>query len=118
MFKLTNLLIVDDDDTLVRVFTRLAKDRNWSNVVARSGTEAIEAFSRQPFEVALVDIKLPGMSGIQVLEYAKHNHISAEIILITGVGSIESAVAAMKTGAYDYLTKPFDDIVRVSLLFV
>lgn len=116
MFKPINVLIVDDDDALVRVFERLAKERGFTYKVAKAGNDAVELLSRFPFEAALVDIKLPGYSGIQILEYAKQNRIPTEVIMITGVGSVESAVDAIKKGAYNYLTKPFDDIEQVGVL--
>jgi two-component system response regulator HydG len=116
MYKGTNLLIVDDDPAIVRVFERLAKDRRWSYATAKSGTEAMDLLNRQVFEVALVDIKISGFSGVQILEFMKRNSIPTEVIMITGVGSIESAVHAIKEGAYNYLTKPFEDIEKVAVL--
>ncbi|MBI4211299.1 MAG: sigma-54-dependent Fis family transcriptional regulator [Deltaproteobacteria bacterium] len=115
-FQPTNFLIVDDDESLVKVFERLAREKQYTYEVARSGQEAIDLLVQKPFEVAVLDVMLPGFSGIQVLEHAKKNRIPTEIIMITGVGTIESAVDAIKKGAYDYLTKPFDDITRVMLL--
>lgn len=116
MFKETNLLIVDDDPTLVRVFEKLAADKGWSYETAQNGEEAIRFLNSQIFEVAIIDLKLPGHTGMQVLEYIKHNGLFTEVIMITAMGSIESAVQAMKNGAYSYLTKPFDDISSVSMI--
>ena len=115
-FRETNLLVVDDDPALVRIFERLAKERRWSFATAMSGPEAVELLNRQIFEVAVIDIKLPGYTGMQLLEFIKKNSISTEVIMITGLGSVESAVAAIKDGAYNYLTKPFDDIENVALI--
>lgn len=116
MFQAMNLLVVDDDESLVSVFEKLAKERGWTLMVARSGTEAIEKVETHLFEVAVVDIKLPGFSGMQVLDYLKQNQIASEVVIITGVGSVESAVSAIKKGAYDYMTKPFDDIEKVAIV--
>lgn len=116
MFQTTNLLIVDDDDGIVRVFERVAREQGWTYAVARSGEEALELFGKQVFESAVVDIKLPGFTGLQLLEQCKRGNIHAEIVIMTGVGSVETAVQAMKNGAYDYLTKPFDDIARVAII--
>lgn len=115
MFKRTNLLIVDDDESLVKVFERVAKEEGWSVEVARSGTEAVECLNRQMVEVAVIDINLPGYSGMQLLEYIRANQHATEVIIITGVGTVETAVQAIKMGAYDYLTKPFEDITKVVL---
>jgi two-component system, NtrC family, response regulator HydG len=116
MFRTTNLLVVEDDESLVKVFERLARDRGWKCSVARSGEEALEQLGRQVFESAVLDIKLPGFSGMQLLEQMKHGGIGTEVIMMTGVSSVETAVQAIKQGAYDYLTKPFDDIGRVAMI--
>lgn len=114
MYKPVNLLIVDDDPVISRVFEKVAKDEGWSSITAGSGTEALDQLNKYVFEVAVVDIALPGFTGMQVLEYIKKNQIPTEVIIMTGVGSVEMTVAAIKAGAYDYFTKPFDDINRVT----
>ncbi|MBI4365452.1 MAG: sigma-54-dependent Fis family transcriptional regulator [Deltaproteobacteria bacterium] len=116
MYKHVNLLIVDDDEALVKVFERVAKDEGLSVAVARTGTEALERLNREPVEVAVIDINLPGYSGIQLLEYLKANNFPTEVVIITGVGTVETAVKAIKMGAYEYLTKPFEDITKVILV--
>lgn len=116
MLKTTNLLVVEDDSALVKVFERLAKGHGWTSAVAMSGEAALERFGRGLFEVAVVDIKLPGLTGLELLEHVKKCDIHTEIVIMTGVGSIDSAVHAMKQGAYDYLTKPFEDIERVAMI--
>jgi len=101
-----DLLIVDDDaefrGTVVRRFSR----RGFRVQEAASGPEAIEQAERRLFDVALVDLVMPGMSGIELLEALKGRHPEVEILMLTGQGTIETAVEAMKRGAYDYLTKP------------
>ncbi len=116
MYKPLNLLIVDDDESIVKVFERLAKRNGWMTAVARSAEEAVEQFGRRIFEAAVVDIKLPGFTGLQLLEHVKRNDVHAEVVIMTGVGSVETAVMAMKNGAYDYVTKPFDDIDRIAIV--
>lgn len=115
MYKSINLLIVDDDPSIVKVFEKIAKDEGWSYEVAKDGSKAIEILNQIVVEVALVDIKLPGITGMQILEYIKKNGFPTEVIIITGVGTIETAIQAMKLGAYDYLTKPFEDINKVAI---
>lgn len=116
MYKGIALLIVEDDDSMAKVLERLAKENQWSYRVARNGTEALEIFNSEVVEVALIDIKLPGFSGMQLLEHLKKNNFMSEVIIITGMGTVETAVSAIKLGAYDYLTKPFDDIHKVASL--
>ncbi|MBI2345486.1 MAG: sigma-54-dependent Fis family transcriptional regulator [Deltaproteobacteria bacterium] len=113
MYKNVNLLVVDDDEALIKVFERVAKEEGLSVAVAKTGTEALNVLNREPVEVAVIDINLPGYSGMQLLEYIKANNYPTEVIIITGVGTAETAVKAIKMGAYDYLTKPFDDIAKV-----
>lgn len=110
----TNVLFVDDEESLIRAFEKLAKQNGQSYGLARTGLEAIEYLTRKTVDVALVDLNLPGFSGLQILDYIKTNGLPTEIILMTGRASIETAIEALKKGAYDYLTKPFDDIERVS----
>ncbi|MBI2091377.1 MAG: sigma-54-dependent Fis family transcriptional regulator [Deltaproteobacteria bacterium] len=114
MFKPTNLLIIDDEPAIVKVFEKLAKDEGWTFASASSGTQAIDMLNKSAFEAAVVDIALPGFTGMQILEYVKQNQISTEMLIMTGVGSVETAVQAIKLGAYDYFTKPFDDINKIS----
>ncbi|MDO8528242.1 MAG: sigma-54 dependent transcriptional regulator [Deltaproteobacteria bacterium] len=116
MYKGIELLIVEDDESMAKVLERLAKEYKWSYRVARNGVEALEIFNREVVEVALMDIKLPGFSGMQLLEHVKKGNFATEVIIITGVGTVETAVSAIKLGAYDYLTKPFDDIRKVAVL--
>lgn len=116
MYKGIQLLIVEDDESMVKVLERLAKENQWTYRIAKSGADALEIFNSEIVEVALVDIKLPGFNGMQLLEHLKKNHFASEVIIITGVGTVESAVSAIKLGAYDYLTKPFDDIHQVASL--
>ncbi len=104
---LFDLLIVDDDaefrDTLVRRFRR----RGMNVSEAASGEEALELANRREFDVAIVDMVMPGMTGIELLAKFKAQHAECEVVLLTGQGTIESAVQAMKLGASDFLTKPF-----------
>lgn len=101
-----DLLVVDDDDefrgTVVRRFSR----RGYRVVEASDGERALEEMQRRQFDVALLDMVMPGMSGIELLEKLKANQAECETVMLTGQGTIESAVQAMKLGAYDYLTKP------------
>ncbi len=116
MFKTINLLIVDDDEAIVKIFERVAKMNGWSHSVARSAESALQLIEKQVFECAVVDVKLPGFTGLQFLEHLKREGVSTEVVIMTGVGSVDTAVSAIKAGAYDYLTKPFDDISRVTVV--
>jgi DNA-binding NtrC family response regulator len=101
------LLIVDDDeelrDTLARRFARAGLPVT----TAESGEEALAKLGRAEFDVALFDLHLPGMSGLDLLAQFKAAQPDAEVLLLTAHGSIATAIEAMRRGAYDYLTKPF-----------
>lgn len=103
----TRLLIVDDDaefrGTLARRFLR----RGYDVREAADAMEALEGIKRQGADVAILDMVMPGLSGLDLLERLKAQSPSCEALLLTGQGTIETAVKAMKLGAYDFLTKPF-----------
>jgi DNA-binding NtrC family response regulator len=102
-----DLLVVDDDpefrDTLLSRFVR----QGFAVQAAANGLEALELAQRRSFDVAIFDMMMPEMNGLELLKRFKESHAECEVILLTGQGSIESAVEAMKLGAYDYLQKPF-----------
>ncbi len=102
-----DLLLVDDDEeyreTVVRWFTR----RGFAVHDAASAEHAMELADRRDFHVAVFDMVMPGQSGIELLEQFKPNQPECEVIMLTGKGTIDTAVQAMKLGAYDFLTKPF-----------
>lgn len=102
-----DLLIVEDDDeyrqTVVRWFLR----RGYRVQDAATAEEAVERCQRQQFHVGVFDLRMPGKSGLELLEQLKATSPETEVILLTGEGTIETAVEAMKLGALDYLLKPF-----------
>ncbi len=112
-----DLLIVDDDEdyrqTLVHRFAR----HDFRVQEAGDADEAMSHAQRRAFDVAVVDLVIPGSSGLELLARYKRHHEDCEVIILTGQGTIETAVQAMKLGAYDYLTKPFpmkelEEVVR------
>ncbi|MBW2063567.1 MAG: sigma-54-dependent Fis family transcriptional regulator [Deltaproteobacteria bacterium] len=100
------ILIVEDEDPLRRLFHKRLSRKGSSVDSFASAEEALPAIERNPYDVALVDIKLPGMDGIDLLKKIKREDETVQVIVITGHGTIDSAIVAMKSGAYDYLTKP------------
>jgi DNA-binding NtrC family response regulator len=101
------LLVVDDDREFRQSIVRRFQRRGFRVAEASSGQEALELANRRRFDAVVLDMVMPGIDGLQVLQQLKERGADAEIILLTGQGTIESAVQAMKLGAYDYLTKPF-----------
>jgi DNA-binding NtrC family response regulator len=101
------LLIVDDDEPLRQTLARRFQRLGMSVTEAADAEEALAKAGHTAHDVALLDLHMPGMSGIELLGQLKERFPALEAIMLTGHGSIETAIQAMKQGAYDYLTKPF-----------
>ena len=102
-------VLVADDEESMRFFVRRALERDGYTVEAfDSGDRAARAFEARPFDVAVVDLKMPGVDGLGVLERLRAADPEAAVILMTGHATIRSAVDAMRGGAFDYITKPFE----------
>ena len=104
---MSSVLVVDDDAHIVRTLQIMLEDDGHSVITASTGEEALERLAGESVDIALVDLQLPGMSGTDVLRKVRQTHRDVETVIITAHGSIETAVEAMKEGAFDYLTKPF-----------
>jgi len=103
------ILIVDDEMDMLKLLKRsLEPDLNCKVETALSGEQALQLLERQIFDLILADIKMPGMDGLELLELIKRENPDITVLMMTGHGDIETAVEAMKSGAYDYITKPFD----------
>jgi two-component system response regulator AtoC len=101
------LLIVDDEHSFrTGLGQRLAR-KGMTTFIAGGGREAMVIAQQNLLDVALVDIRMPEMTGIELLAKLKEAHPSIEVLILTGVGSVDTAIEAMKLGAYDYLSKPF-----------
>jgi len=110
---MSKILVVDDDAHIVRTLEIMLQGDGHEVFAARSGEEALARLERQGVDIALVDLQLPGMSGTDLLRRLRDAHRDVQAVIITAHGSIETAVEAMKEGAFDYLTKPFSpDQVR------
>ena len=100
------LLFVDDDKTFSKVMKKELTRMGYSVVCADCGEKAIDTFKKHNFEVIILDIKMPGIGGLNTLKRVKEIDPEVEVIMLTGRATIESAVESMKIGAYDYITKP------------
>ncbi len=106
------VLIVDDEKDFVEMFSLRLKEQGEKVSTAHSGKEALKLLETVGIDVVILDIRMPGMDGIDTLKQIKKIHPIVEVILLTGHGSTETAVEGMKLGAFDYLMKPadFEDI--------
>lgn len=102
-----NVLVVDDDDMVRLSHQRSLMSGGRCNVeAAGNGDTALLAMERKPFDVVLLDLKMPGMDGISVLRTIKQRWPESEVVVITGYPTVETAKEAVRLGAYDYLAKP------------
>lgn len=111
------ILIVDDEAHFCRSLLKILSARNISAFAVNRGEDALEEIARTPYDVVLLDVKMPGISGIEVLKRMKQQGIKAEVIVLSGHASLDTAMEIVKYGAYDYLLKPCDTdelLVKIS----
>lgn len=102
------ILIVDDEENVLHFLSRLLEDEGYAVETARKAEEVRSRDWGVPLDLAILDLRLqPGEDGIALLQFIRERAPETSTILMTAYGSIESAVAAMRAGAYDYVTKPF-----------
>ena len=101
------LAIIDDESTVCRELTRVLSADNFDVESFQAGAPFLTRMDQHPFDIVLIDLNLPDMDGIDILTRVKTTHADTEAIIITGHGTIESAVQAIKQGAYHFITKPF-----------
>ncbi len=103
------ILIVDDEKDMLQLLKRsLEPDLKCEVSTAPSGQDALKLYNEKSFDLVLADIKMPGMDGLELLELIKRESPDQTVLMMTAFGSIDTAVEAMKRGAYDFITKPFD----------
>ena len=106
--KLLRLLVVDDDAGVVGIVKRFASEVGFEVVYRSSGDSALASLSEIQPDVALIDLQMPGVGGIDVLRAIRAADPRCQVILMTGNATLDTAIEAVKAGALDYLTKPFD----------
>src|SRR5206468_1693088 len=102
-----HVLVVDDDTNVRGLLVAVLSRSPFAVVDAGSGGEAMAHLAREEFDVALVDVQLPDHSGLDILRWARDADVDAELIVLTGHADVETAVEAMRLGAYDFITKPW-----------
>jgi two-component system NtrC family response regulator len=114
--KKPSILLIDDDESLRRVMEFSLTEAGYAVRAVAGGEEGLRLFEKDPFDAVVTDITMPGMSGMEVLRQVRERDARIPVIIITAYGTIESAVEAMKQGAFDYITKPFNrDELRITL---
>ncbi len=110
------ILIVDDDETVRRSYQRSLQCISCNVEAASDGEEALQTMERNPFDVVLLDIRMPGQDGMSVLRTIKRKWPESEVVIITGYPTVDSAKEAVQLGAYDYVAKPVgpQDVINVT----
>jgi DNA-binding NtrC family response regulator len=101
------ILVVDDESTVCEACHEALATEGYMVDTVLSGEEALKTFQDNTYDIILLDLKMPGMSGLDVLEKVKDVAPKADVVMMTGYATVESAVEAMKLGAIDYIKKPF-----------
>ncbi|MFA6433863.1 MAG: ATP-binding protein [Elusimicrobiales bacterium] len=102
------ILVVDDDQCILDICNRNLTREGFEIVTAQNGAQAVDTLRQSDFSVVFTDLTMPGMSGQELLKHVKQNHPSTCVNIFTGAGTVEGAVACMRLGACDYISKPFD----------
>lgn len=109
MAKKYNLLIVDDEEPLrVLLESELAESDEFSVDIAVDGGEAINKIQAKVYDVLLLDIRMPRVSGIEVLKFVQEYSPTTQVIILTNYADVKTAIQTIKMGAYDFLAKPYD----------
>ncbi|MCB1070513.1 MAG: sigma-54-dependent Fis family transcriptional regulator [Kiritimatiellae bacterium] len=110
---MAKILIIDDEPSILNVLHTLLQSNGHEPIPARGGEQAKEMIANDTYDLMISDIRMEPIDGMELLRFAKEEHPEMPVIMLTAFGSVETAVAAMKEGAYDYVTKPFkvDELV-------
>ena len=112
--KDARILLVDDEAVFANNMSKLLSRRGYQVTAVNSGDEALRALMDTPFDVMVLDLKMPGMDGIATMHEMKKLGLFTEVLILTGHGSIDTALEAIQIGAYDYVTKPCEIAELVS----
>jgi response regulator RpfG family c-di-GMP phosphodiesterase len=107
MDKYASILIVDDEKSICEILAQFLTLKGYKVYLAGSAEEAIKVLKADPIDIVLSDIKMPGLSGVDLLKWIREYNPSVPVLLTTGFPTLDTAIEALKLGAYDYLTKPF-----------
>jgi DNA-binding NtrC family response regulator len=110
------ILIVDDDESVRRSYLRSLESISCNIEAASDGEEALQTMAKKPFDVVLLDMRMPGPDGLTVLRTIKKKWPDSEVVIITGYPTVDSAKEAVRLGAYDYIAKPVapQDVINVT----
>jgi len=114
---ISRILVADDEESIRWVLSKALKKQGYTVEVAEDGNQAKKMMQERRYDLAILDIKMPGASGLEILKFIREEHPSTLVVIMTAEATMEHAIAAMKNGAYDYLTKPFDLSALDAIIF-
>jgi DNA-binding NtrC family response regulator len=106
MESLPRLLLIDDEDRFRETLSKRLSETGYNVSEAADGNQALDRLATDKYDVAILDIQMPGLNGIETLAEIRARNLGVEVIMLTGHGDVSSAVEGMRMGAYDYLMKP------------
>jgi len=115
MSDLPELLIIDDENIALKNLSHILKGEGYEVVAMQNSTEALDLLRERGFDLVLTDLKMEKIDGMDILNFTREHHPDAEVIMITGYATVDSAIGAMKAGAYHYIAKPYkiDEVRKV-----
>jgi DNA-binding NtrC family response regulator len=108
MAKKLSILVVDDEDALRTVLGGELANEGYDVRTAADGDEAISELDKSPFDLVLLDIKMPRLNGFEVLKFIKEKHEKTKVVMLTGFADLKNAIESKKLGADDFVSKPYD----------
>ncbi|MFO7812275.1 MAG: sigma-54 dependent transcriptional regulator, partial [Pelovirga sp.] len=114
---ISRILVADDEESIRWVLSKALKKQGYDVEVAEDGHQARKMVQERRYDLAILDIKMPGTNGLDVLKFIREEHPATLVVIMTAEATMEHAVSAMKNGAYDYLTKPFDLSALDAIIF-
>ncbi len=105
---MAKILIIDDEAGILNLMTKLCRQQGHETIPVQTGREGLTVLDSERPDLMIVDLLIGDMTGIEIIEYSQEHHPDTQVIMVTGHGSVETAVEAMRLGAFDYLTKPFE----------
>ena len=106
--SIQRILVADDEESMRWVLSKALKKKGFIVELAADGEEALKLIRAHSYDLAILDIKMPGVSGLELLDRVREFKSDLLVVIMTAEASMKNAVEAMKRGAYDYITKPFD----------
>ncbi len=114
MAKQIRLLYADDEEALRYLVKNQLEGEGFDVVTADDGDTAIDLLKKDPYDILLLDIRMPRLNGVEVLKYLRERKLASRVIMLTAVDDLSVAIEAVKNGANDYITKPYDLQVLLS----